>query len=213
VKIGFGFEYDLEITRAIRDAVGPGTRLAVDANHAYDVASALRLCRELEPLGIEWFEEPIVPEELEGFRQMRAGTSIPISTGEAEFTRWGFRDLISARAVDIVQPDCCVVGGLTEAIRVADIADAWHVRCVPHVWGTGVAIATALQLLAMIAPCPPSLQPIEPMLELDRTSNVFREELNTHGYDLNGGFVAIPARPGLGVEINRRILEKYRICR
>jgi D-galactarolactone cycloisomerase len=211
VKIGFGFEYDLEVTRAIREAVGSEVRLAVDANHAYDVAAALKVCRALEPLGIEWFEEPIVPEELEGFRQLRARTSIPIATGEAEFTRWGFRDLISARAVDIEQPDCCVVGGLTEAIRVADLADAWHVRCLPHVWGTGVAIAAALQLLAMIPPCPPSLYPIEPMLELDRTSNIFREELNTRGYDLQNGFVAIPARPGIGVEINRRILEKYRV--
>jgi D-galactarolactone cycloisomerase len=211
IKIGFGPAYDLEITRAIREALGPGIRLAVDANHAYDVSTALRLCDSLEPLGIEWFEEPIVPEELEGFRQLRARTSIPISTGEAEFTRWGFRDLIAAKVVDIVQPDCCVVGGLTEALRVADLADAWHVRCVPHVWGTGVAIAVALQLLAMIPPCPPSLYPIEPMLELDRTANVFREELNRNGYDLSAGVVKIPDLPGLGVDLDRKVLEKYRI--
>ena len=213
VKIGFGFDYDVEVTRAIREAVGPDIRLAVDANHAYDVSAALRLCEALEPLGIAWFEEPIVPEELEGFRQLRARTWIPITTGEAEFTRYGFRDLICSRAVDIVQPDCCVVGGLTEAIRVADMADAWHVRCMPHVWGTGVAVAAALQFLAMIPPCPPSLHPIEPMLELDRTANVFREEINLNGYDLEGCRVGIPDKPGLGVEINRRILEKYRVCR
>ena len=113
--------------------------------------------------------------------------------------------------MDIVQPDCCAVGGLSEAVRIADMADTWHLRCMPHVWGSGIALAAALQFLAMIPPCPPSLNPQEPLLELDRSPNIFREELDKNRYELQNGIVTIPDRPGLGVEINRNLLEKHRI--
>ncbi len=213
IKIGFGLDYDLEVTRSIREAVGSEIALAVDANHAYNVAMAARVADELAPLGIAWFEEPVVPEDIEGLKQLRLSTTIPIAAGEAEFTRYGFRDLICARAVDIVQPDCCAAGGLTEAIRIADMADTWHIKCMPHVWGTGIAVAAALQMLAMIPPCPPALYPAEPMLELDRTPNVLREELDRNGCERKDGIVKIPDRPGLGVDINHGVLEQYRVSR
>jgi len=94
----------------------------VDANHAYDAMTAIRLGRLIEPCDIAWFEEPVVPESLDGYREVRAALRIPIAGGEAECTRFGFRDLITRRCVDILQPDICACGGFTEAARIGALA-------------------------------------------------------------------------------------------
>jgi D-galactarolactone cycloisomerase len=211
VKIGFGIDDDVTVVNAVRDAVGPDVRIMVDANHAYDRAAALEVARRILPAGIDWFEEPLIPEDLRGLGRFRRESPIPISTGEAEFGRWGFADLLRHEAADIVQPDCCAAGGITETLKIADLADAAHVRCIPHVWGTGIAVAASLQVLAMIAPCPPALIPREPLLELDRTCNPLREELNLTPPAVGPGMAfTIPTAPGIGVEPDRRVLERYR---
>ncbi len=211
LKIGFGIDDDVTVVNAVRDAVGPDVRIMVDANHAYDRAAALEVARRILPAGIDWFEEPLIPEDLRGLGRFRRESPIPISTGEAEFGRWGFADLLRHEAADIVQPDCCAAGGITETLKIADLADAAHVRCIPHVWGTGIAVAASLQVLAMIAPCPPALIPREPLLELDRTCNPLREELNLTPPAVGPGMAfTIPTAPGIGVEPDRRVLERYR---
>lgn len=211
VKIGFGVADDVAAVAAVRDAVGPEVRIMVDANHAYDRAAAREVAVRLHPLDIDWFEEPLVPEDQRGLGRFRLESPIPVATGEAEFGRWGFADLLRRDGADIVQPDCCAAGGLTEALKIADLADAAHVRCIPHVWGAGVAVAAALQMLAMIAPCPPSLTPREPLLELDRTWNPLREDLNLTPPEVGPGMVfTVPAAPGIGFEPNRAVLERYR---
>ncbi len=211
VKIGFGIDDDVTVVAAVRDAVGPEVRIMVDANHAYDRAAAREAAIRLHPLGIDWFEEPLVPEDQRGLGRFRRESPIPVATGEAEFGRWGFADLLRHDGADIVQPDCCAAGGLTEALKVADLADAAHVRCIPHVWGTGVAVAAALQMAAMIAPCPPGLTPREPLLELDRTWNPLREELNLTPPAVGSDMVfTVPTSAGIGFEPNRAILERYR---
>ena len=212
VKIGFGIDDDVAVVQAVRAAVGPEIRIMVDANHAYDRAAAREIARRLEPLRIDWFEEPLVPEDQRGLGLFRRESPIPVATGEAEFGRWGFAELLRHDAVDIVQPDCCAAGGLTEVLKIADLADAAHVRCITHVWGTGIAVAAALQALAMIAPCPPGLAPREPMLELDRTYNPLREELNLTPPAVGPGMVfTIPTAPGLGFDPAPRVLERYRV--
>ena len=114
-KIGFGLQYDREVVTAIREAIGPDVLLAADVNHGYETSQALAACKFLEPLDIAWLEEPVVPEHLAGYRHLRRHTTIPIAGGEAEFTRYGFRELLSTGAVDIAQPDCCAAGGLVPA--------------------------------------------------------------------------------------------------
>ena len=115
----------------------PDVALMVDANHAYDAVAAIRLGRMIEEHDIGWFEEPVPPEDVAGYRAVKAALSIPIAGGECEFTRFGFRELLVARAVDIVQPDTCAAGGLSECKKIADMAEAFGVRYKPHVWGTG----------------------------------------------------------------------------
>ena len=210
LKVGFGVEEDARVTRAVREAIGSHVALMVDANHAYDAVAAIRLGRMIEAFDIAWFEEPVPPEDLEGYRDVKAAVSIPIAGGECEFTRFGFRDLLVSRAVDFVQPDTCAAGGLSECKKIADMAWCFGVRYNPHVWGTGIAIAASLQLLAVLPPhTPPSLKSVEPMLEFDRTEHPIRQAVLRQPIEHFGGIVRVPDGPGLGIEINRDALAEF----
>ncbi|MBD0275121.1 MAG: mandelate racemase/muconate lactonizing enzyme family protein [Acetobacteraceae bacterium] len=211
LKTGFGVDHDAAMTRAVRDEVGEGVALMVDANHAYDAAAAIRYGRRVEELGIAWFEEPVPPEDLTGYREVRRALTIPVAGGEAEFTRFGFRALLAERAVDVLQPDVCAAGGLSECKKIADMASAFGVRCNPHVWGTGVALAAALQLLAVVPHNPPGLFPEEPMLEFDRSEHPIRQAVLATPIEHRAGRVAVPAGPGLGIEVDRAALERFRV--
>jgi D-galactarolactone cycloisomerase len=164
----------------------------------------------IEPCDIGWFEEPVPPEDIAGYRAVKAALSIPVAGGECEFTRFGFRELLLARAVDIIQPDTCAAGGLSECKKIADMAEAFGVRYNPHVWGTGIALAASLQLLAVLPPLTPtSLNPIEPLLEFDRTEHPIREKLLTQPIEHERGRVRVPDGPGLGIEIDRAALARF----
>jgi D-galactarolactone cycloisomerase len=210
LKVGFGVQEDAAVTRAVRAAIGPDVALMVDANHAYDAVAAIRLGRMIEACDIGWFEEPVPPEDVAGHQAVRAALSIPIAGGECEFTRFGFRELLVARAVDIIQPDTCAAGGLSECKKIADMSEAFGIRYNPHVWGTGIAIAASLQLLAVLPPhTPPSLAPLEPMLEFDRTEHPIRQAILTRPIEHAGGIVRVPDGPGLGIEVDREALVRF----
>ena len=211
MKIGFGVTEDLAVIRAVRDAVGADIRLMVDANHGYDVLEAIELGRKAAEYDIDWFEEPVVPEQIGAYRAVRAGQSIPVAGGETWHSRWGMREPIETRAIDIIQPDLAGVGGFTEAKRVADMAALHGIRVVPHVWGTAVHIAAALQFMAAMVPSPVRVNPIEPILEFDRTDNPFRQAVVKTPIEHVRGVVKIPDAPGLGIEINRDALAEYRM--
>ena len=210
LKIGFGVEEDIDYVLAVRKAIGPAPRLMVDANHAYNVGAARRLLKAIEPAGIHWFEEPISPEDIDGYRELKNLTSIYLAAGENEFTKIGFREWISRRAVDILQPDLCSAGGFTECRKISALAQAWHMPLIPHVWASGIGLAASLQFLATLPPAPLALHPIEPMLEYDQSSHPFRQDLIFGAITMQNGKVQIPDRPGIGVEINREIIERYR---
>jgi D-galactarolactone cycloisomerase len=212
LKVGFGIDDDVRTTRAVRTAIGSEVGLMIDANHAYDAVAAINLGRRIEELDIGWFEEPVPPEDLTGYRATKAALTIPIAGGECEFTRFGFREILATRAIDIVQPDTCSAGGLSECKKIADMAAAYGIRYVPHVWGTGIALAAALQLLAVLPPLtPPSLKPMGPMLEFDRTEHPIRQSLLVEAIEHQNGTVAVPEGPGLGVDVNREALRQFSI--
>jgi D-galactarolactone cycloisomerase len=212
LKVGFGIEEDARVTRAVREAIGPDVALMVDANHAYDAIAAIRLGRMIEPYDIGWFEEPIPPEDIAGHLAVKAALSIPIAGGECEFTRYGFRELLVARALDIVQPDTCAAGGLSECKKIADMAESFGIRYNSHVWGTGIAIAASLQLLAVSPPhTPTSLAPIEPILEFDRTEHPIRQAILKQPIEQEDGIVRVPDGPGLGIDIDREALAKFAV--
>lgn len=212
LKVGFGIADDVAAARAVREAIGAETGLMIDANHAYDAVAAIELGRRLEALDIGWFEEPVPPEDLDAYRRVKAALPIPIAGGECEFTRLGFRDIFATRALDIVQPDICAAGGISECKKIADMASTFGIRYNPHVWGTGIGIAASLQLMATLPThTPTSLCPLEPILELDQTEHPIRQAILKTPLMHVSGAVAIPDGPGLGIEINRDALEAFRV--
>jgi D-galactarolactone cycloisomerase len=209
LKIGFGVEEDIDYILGVRKGIGHGPKLMVDANHAYNVSSARRILKAIESADIHWFEEPISPEDIDGYRELKNLTNIYIAAGENEFTKFGFREWISRRAVDILQPDLCSAGGFTECRKISALAQAWHITLTPHVWASGIGLAASLQFLATIPPAPLALNPIEPMLEYDQSAHPFRQDLIFGAITMQDGKVKIPTEPGIGVEINREIIERY----
>lgn len=212
IKLGYGVKDDVacmtEIGRAIQ---GKGISLMVDTNHAYGRAEALRLGRALEEYDLRWYEEPVVPEDVQGYVEMRSKLSMPIAGGENEHTLYGFRELLGAAAVDIAQPDLGSCGGLTAGRHILAIAQSHGVQVNPHVWGSAIAQAASLQFIAAIPVAHYSLYAQEPILEYDRSSHPFRQHLITKPLQQAGGWVEIPSGPGLGVEIDRTVLDKFRI--
>ncbi len=211
LKTGFGVEEDIDYILGVREGIGKGPKLMIDANHAYNVGAARRILKAIEPADIHWFEEPISPEDIDGYRELKTLTNIYLAAGENEFTKIGFREWIARRAVDILQPDLCSAGGFTECRKISALAQAWHMPIVPHVWASGIGLAASLQFLATIPPAPLALNPIEPMLEYDQSSHPFRQELIHGAITMRDGMVDIPQTPGIGVEINREVIEKYTV--
>ena len=115
---------DVARVKAVREAIGPDVKLLVDANCAYRYYEAIQLARRAEEYDLFWFEEPVQPDDYDGFRKIAAATAIPIATGENEYTKHGFRDLIATQAVAILNPDARYMGGVTEFMKVAAMAQA-----------------------------------------------------------------------------------------
>ncbi len=201
IKIGFGIDRDLEIVKAVRKAVGFGLGLMVDATEAYDTKTAMKLAGKLCRYEISWLEEPVPSRDIESLAEISSKVDIPIAAGEYEYTRFGFRDMIIRKAVDIIQPDITIAGGLTECKKIADMAEAWHIGCAPHVWGSVVGLAAALHLIASTQNCF--------ILELDRTYNPLRDSLAKDQIKCENGYVEVPEKPGLGIELDPEALKKY----
>ncbi|MCK4387505.1 MAG: mandelate racemase/muconate lactonizing enzyme family protein [Dehalococcoidia bacterium] len=199
-------EEDLDILKAIRKAIRDDVKLMVDANCAYDATEAIRLARQMEPYNIYWFEEPVPPEDIEGSIEVKNSTTIRIAGGECECTRYGFRELITRHAVDILQPDVCIAGGFTEMQKIVTMASAWNMQCIPHIWGTNVAIAAALHCYAAIPNIPGKINPPEPFFEYDRSPNPLRGEATYEKFTLKDSYIDIPQKPGLGVTVNMDFL-------
>ncbi len=217
MKTGFGPKPDVQLCEAVRRGVGEDFPFMVDANHAYTTSDAFYLGRALEELDAYWFEEPVAPEDLDGYRELRAGLKVNISGGEAVFNRWAWRALLENRSVDIAQPEVCALGGISEYLRVLALCHAHFTPVVNHVWGSAVAVATNLHLLAAMPAMPGGLHPWEPMLEFDTTDNKFRDDLLTVPLEIqkqvkaNNGRVTIPTGPGLGVEPDLEFIDHHRI--
>ena len=209
LKCGFGIDEDLAYIRAVRAAVGPGVTLMVDFNCCYNAAQARRLILELQESKIHFIEEPLITEDIEGYLALRHLTPAYIAAGENIFTKLGFRHWIARGALDILQPDLCACGGITEFRKIAGMAQAYTTMVMPHCWGTGIALAATLQALAALPFSPASLSAEAPMLEYDQSAHPFRSDLIYGSITRQGGMVAVPMAPGLGVEIDRRVIEKY----
>ena len=190
--------------RAAREALGPDIKLMCDAHGTWSVAEAKRFCRLAEDLDLAWFEEPVTADDKPGLARVRAATDIPIAAGESEFTRHDFRDLATLGAVDIMQPDLAICGGITEAMRIAALASAHNLKLAPHLWAGAPAFAAGLHVAAA--------SPAGFILEYSLGANPLLHDLVEESFPVSDGMIEIPERHGLGITVREDFLAKYRVA-
>jgi len=209
VKIGRsaqmgGRRMDVTSIRAIREAVGPSIDIMLDVNSAYDAATAIKVGRQLEASDIAWLEEPVPPDDLDGYQRVRTGQSIPVAAGESEFGVFGFRELIKRGAIDILQPDVGRVGGFTGARRVGALVHAHNLRYAPHTgFSAGVSHLAALHVAASV----PNLMTYEYFFAPNPLRDLFVEPFP----EPKGGMVDVPQKPGLGLVLDEKVLRKFEV--
>lgn len=206
VKIGGSVEAALARARLVREVAGPALRLMADANWIFDVDDALLVGKGLAELGYFWFEEPIVPEDIEGYKWLRQQLPLRLAAGESEHTSYGAAPLLTARVVGVIQPDVARSGGISATRKIALLADALHVPYAPHVGASGVICVAASLHLAAAMPnfltfeCMIFPNPLRDRLAKDPAGRI---EL------LEDGSLPLPEGPGLGIELDMAEVERW----
>jgi D-galactarolactone cycloisomerase len=211
IKLGFGVEDDIAVMNEIREAVGDRAGFMIDVNHGYGPADAIRLGRALSDFNLRWMEEPVVPEDIKGYRRVRDALDIPIAGGEAEFSMYGFSDLITAGAIDIAQPDICLAGGFTALRHINVVAQTGGVQVNPHVWGTAIGQYASLHMIASTPTTHYALYADQPLFEYDTSSHPFRTSLVDKPLNHKDGWLALPDAPGLGFCVDEEFLSRTAI--
>ncbi|MCI0622156.1 MAG: mandelate racemase/muconate lactonizing enzyme family protein [Acidobacteria bacterium] len=190
----------IEDVRTVREAIGPDVGLAVDLHVLADVSSAHRLAAALEPFDLMWLEDPLPPENIEAMARIAAATRTPICTGESLYTAHEFRDLIQRQAADIVSPDIPKTGGLIEARKIAYLAELYYLLLAPHNTSSPVGTIASVHACATI--------PNFLALEYHGLWVPYWDDIIQHDAPLvQNGAIAVPERPGLGVELNRDVVQ------
>ncbi|MDT0144541.1 mandelate racemase/muconate lactonizing enzyme family protein [Microbacterium sp. PRC9] len=209
VKLGFGVRDDVVTMNAIRDVVGHRADFMIDVNHGYGPNDAIRLASALEDFDLRWIEEPVVPEDLAGYRRVRDAIRTPVAGGEAEYTLYGFAALFDAQGVDIAQPDICLAGGFTALKHINVLAQSHGVQVNPHVWGTAIGQYASLHALANTPTTHPGLYADQPLFEYDTSSHPFRTALVSEPVQHVDGWLDIPRGVGLGFELDEEFLRAH----
>ncbi len=205
VKIGRtpelgGITADVESVKKIREVIPNNIAITLDANSAYDAATAIQIARALEPYNISWFEEPVPPDDLTGYDRIHKMTSIPIAAGESEFSPFGFSNLITNRLIDVVQPDVARCGGITGMCQVADLAYTYNLQFAPHTgFSGGISALASLNVAASV--------PILTTYEYMFIDNPLRHIFEGGFPEPVNGKLIVPTKPGLGLTIDEKYFE------
>jgi len=211
VKLGFGIQDDIKCMEAIYKVVeNKNVTLMIDTNHAYGRSEALMLGVALKDYNLRWYEEPVVPEDIKGYVELKSKLDVPIAGGENEHTLYGFRSLFENGAIDIAQPDIGSCGGISGARHIINLAQSFGVEVNPHVWGSAIAQAASIQVIASIPYTHHSIFARSPILEYDQSSHPFRRELLKSPLELDDGMINVSAKPGLGIDVNMATIKKYK---
>jgi L-alanine-DL-glutamate epimerase-like enolase superfamily enzyme len=210
VKLGWGPlgkdpKHDVELAAAAKGAAGD-CEILIDAGLGYgdDAKTAIAVARELERIGIFWLEEPFEPDEYEAYAELADAVDIRVAAGEQDTTVWGFRELIERGHVDLVQPDVTRCGGITEWLRIAELARSRGVETVPHAWKSGIIKAASLHCNAVI---PDALFQEYCVADTPINQTLTRERLPVE----DGGYIRVPTAPGIGVTLDDEVVERYRV--
>ncbi len=211
IKIGQGFATDVMSVAAVRELVGDNITLMVDANCGYDTKTAVKVGKELEKYNIRWFEEPVTPDNYDGYKRLSESLSIPIAGGEAHFLRYGIKELITRGKVDIIQPNVCRTGGVTECLKIHGLARAYNVDYLVHTGSSSaVCLAVSLHLAAAFTDC---------FIFEYMQSDWSKDQRNPLRWDLTplpiktfeNSYITLNDSPGFGMQINEDVIEKCRV--
>lgn len=189
----------IECVRQVREAVGPDIWLMVDAHGRFDLPQARRLAQRFEEYDLYFFEEPLPPENIDAFVELKRSTSTPIATGERYVARHQFRDLLEKYACDYIQPDAIYTGGMNELRKIAMMAETYYCPVIPHNCNGPVCTAATIHASA----CMPNFRIME-YIPVPERANILVEPL-----EFNNGAFELPTKPGLGIELNKEIFDKY----
>lgn len=189
VEGGRNLRRDVERVTKVREAIGPGVGIMLDANNCWDAATGIKFANRVRDLDIMWLEEPVPADDIPGLARFRRGTDIPLATGEHEYTKFGVRDLVLNGAVDIVQTDGVRAGGYTEMLKIAAITQAWNLSLAPH--------AMENMHIHLVSAAPNALFLERLLIFEEITSRVFKDAPTPQD-----GYITIPEHPGLGLELD-----------
>ena len=218
MKVGLGPKKDIKLVQTVRETIGKDFKLMVDANHAYNISDALYVGNALDELDIFWFEEPVAPEDYNGYRTLKDKLKTNIAGGEAEFTKYGWNQLIKYNCIDIAQPEVCGLGGITEYLKVLALTQANFVPVINHVWGSALSVAVNIHLLTAQSSMPGGLFPSKPMLEFDTSiDNKFIKDLAKENFSVldevksNNGFVKPLEDIGIGINPKEDFIKEHEV--
>jgi len=196
-------EEDIARVAAVRRALGSSAKLMVDVNCAWSPSFAIEMGQALQPYRLYWIEEPVATDDIDGSARVAEALTTPIAGYETEIGLYGFRELITRGAVDIIQPDLAWAGGFSECRRIAALAQAHHLTVAPHSFAGAVLLTASLHFIASI--------PNGLVLEFDQNPNGLRDELLKEPVRIEtDGTIKLPERPGLGIELDPSAIEHYR---
>ena len=199
MRLGRNEDYDVAAVRAVRRAIGDHG-LIVDASMRYDLETAVRIGHVLEELKVFWYEEPFEPEDIDNYIALRKEVRIPVAAGENDFGVQGFREMLRAGALDIVQPDACRAGGISEVYAVGEMAQTFGARVGTHTWSDAVALVANMHVVAAL--------PNGISVEMDRTGNPFIDDLLVEPLRIADGHLTLSGAPGLGIEVDEKTLAR-----
>lgn len=211
MKVGFGIDFDLKRIRRVRELLGTDFPIMVDANQSYNFLTSLRFGHILEEFGIRWLEEPIPWISLSAYKKLGEKLDIPIAGGESEVNIMGFVEAFKQGSVSIIQPDICMIGGITPALSIATLARAFGVDFCPHSFGTIIGWSASVHLASgfphYIGENLSIQSPV--LLEWDVTENIMRDNIVVKKPEIINGVMHVTNDHGLGVEVDREEIEKF----
>jgi galactonate dehydratase len=195
-------EIAVERVKAVREAVGPKVEILIEVHRRLAPNEAIRMAHRLELYEPFWFEEPIDAEDMPGLAEVRSRINLPVVTGEALYSKSQFADVFARRAADILNPDVCNCGGILALKEIAAMAEPWHVTVAPHNYNsTTVGLAATLQVSA----CIPNFLITEYFVNFEAMGR----EIARDGFEVKDSYIALPTRPGLGIELDEAALARH----
>lgn len=191
----------LECVAEVRSAVGSDVDILIEGHGRFNIATGIKIAKELEPFKPMWFEEPVPPDNLDALKEVKSKSPVAISAGERLYTRWGYKQMFDLSAADYIQPDISHAGGIAELKKIAAEAECRYMGFAPHNPSGPVANAATLQLAAA---CPNFS-----ILEIMYSDVEWRKDITNESLEYENGYIKIPDKPGLGIEINEEECLKY----